>query len=233
MNGTPRYSPATLARLAVSAAARGIADRAGRLAETDDDTTSPADVTRRAYALRRAADELLALAAVADREAGETWDDIGAALGGRTRQAAYNRYHQAEAAFRRRLLLAWLGDPQARVILGPLADPGELVADLTGWARRHGRGDVGPGLAAETAVDRVALVMNAAELLDQLADDPTMTPDRLRALRLALARREVELYGELLEINPADRTAAANLAYARQRLAEMTDTNTDAETRTA
>jgi hypothetical protein len=74
--------------------------------------------------------------------------------------------------------------------------------------------------------------MNTAELLHQLATDPTMAPARCAPSRVALARREVEVFGELTQINLTDRTAAANMAYAREHLAVLTAA-TDTETRTS
>ncbi|MGI5157302.1 hypothetical protein [Microbispora sp. CA-102843] len=56
-------------------------------------------------------------------------------------------------------------------------------------------------------------MMNPAELLDQLVANPTMVAARRRALQVTLARREVEVFGELTKINPADRTAATNLGW--------------------
>jgi hypothetical protein len=45
--------------------------------------------------------DLLQAAVISERLKGTTWEEIGAALGGRTRQAAYDRYRAAEGVFRR------------------------------------------------------------------------------------------------------------------------------------
>jgi hypothetical protein len=70
-------------------------------------------------------------------------------------------------------------------------------------------------------LERSLLCVEAARLIDEFADDPAPPPERVRALQIALHRRQVELYREMVEANPRDRAAAGALAYAREQLATL------------
>jgi hypothetical protein len=122
------------------------------------------------------------LAVVAERYRGTSWAEIGEALGV-TRQAAHERYADAEREVREALLfpgrdgeepgaLGWWASPDG------LAHPEETARDLDEWERRHreptdpDRGDraVSAGLKPRTVTDEIGTVLALSKLLREAHD---------------------------------------------------------------
>ncbi|NGO40646.1 hypothetical protein [Streptomyces ureilyticus] len=96
MTDDPIPRPATLspkdeARVSFALGARKLGDLAYDLIPLDPDAP-PGDRLRRALALRERLDALVVRAVIAEREEGTSWEQIGRAAGGITKQAAHERW---------------------------------------------------------------------------------------------------------------------------------------------
>lgn len=227
---------ASRVRLALSAAAAELADRAAGLARTGVDGR-PGEVAEDARSLAAMAEDVLQLAVLYDRRRGASWATVGEALGEVSRQAAHERYSEADHYVDEAITEHWLtGDP--RVIglpEGAEASP-RTIERLDEWAAaRHRHGDVAgddptravsAGLAPMTSTEHGVMLTAAATLLLKHA---TGDPARRHALNLGYARRKVEWYERLIADEQAEPgttgTPAADLreglAGARARLAEI------------
>lgn len=216
------YSPAALARLAMSAAARDLADAGSALVPTASDyCREGGEWTRAAASIAADARELLALAVTYERLRGTTWEEIGEALGGITRQAAQERYGAYVSEWTARALRAWLNPAERVRLLGELPDA--MVHRLNAWVDRHTSNDsnpdpVGAGLAALTTLSMSGLVIESAALLQKTRRSGDAA-DELAALELGYARRKVELAERLVEEGAEG--AEEMLAESRARLAEL------------
>jgi len=96
MTDDPTRRPTTLspkdeARVAFALGARKLGDLAYDLIPLDPDTP-PGERLRRSLALRERLDALIVQAVIAEREEGTSWEQIGRAAGGITKQAAHGRW---------------------------------------------------------------------------------------------------------------------------------------------
>lgn len=223
------YSLHGLARLAMSAAACELSDAARAAVPTSVDAYhhdhghcdggSWLEVAARIAAEGR---DFLTATVVFERLRGATWEEIGKALGGITRQAAHDRYGTAVAEWEARAIRAWL-NPDSASQLGPaVGDPAGTIRRLNEWVTGHEgterdahEDQVGLGLGANTLHDHYKLVIAAARLLLD-----TSTPAEERAtLELAYARRKAELYARM---NAKSNEKAQRLfAEIRARLTEL------------
>ncbi|MFI0487552.1 hypothetical protein [Actinomadura sp. 9N215] len=232
----PELSRVSRIRLALSEAAAELADRATGLARTGVDGR-PGDVAEESRSLVATAEYVLQLAVLYDRCRGASWATIGESLGEVSRQAAHERYAEADKYVDEAITEHWLtGDP--RVIglpSGAEASP-RTVVRLDEWAAtQHQHGDVGvgddparavsAGLAPMTSTEHGVMLTAAATLLLKHA---TGNPVRRHALQVGYARRKVEWYERLIadELAEPGSTGTAltdlreGLAGARARLAE-------------
>lgn len=134
------YTADTLARLALSVAARELADFAREFVPIHPEHAAP-DGTLFADALRlyARAERVVELAVVYERLSGTGWPVLGEVLG-MTKQSAHERYAEAEKRFREALAdpetTNEFGTPYNRLPAGA-DDPDEWAQRLDRWVRRH------------------------------------------------------------------------------------------------
>lgn len=90
-------SPRDEARLQLAATATRLSDRARTLVPVEPDPT-PGSLLTAALELREQLDQVIAAAAVAERERGVTWEQLAKATGV-ARQSAHQKWHPAIAAW--------------------------------------------------------------------------------------------------------------------------------------
>ncbi|WP_051877146.1 hypothetical protein [Streptomyces natalensis] len=139
------YSRQALARLVLSDASHALAEQATANIGTRHDTGAHrGEFIEQAMHLVEQAQEVLQAAVLYEREKGLSWDAIGEALGGITRQSAHAKYAEAEAQWRRGVVnpitrpttpkgLASLNAPEAAY------QPTATARRLDKWLREHGR----------------------------------------------------------------------------------------------
>ncbi|MEV4167347.1 hypothetical protein [Nonomuraea dietziae] len=213
-------------------------DRYRSLAAHGDhsDWQRPGELAAFAFQLFEQARDILRHAVVCERIAGTSWEKLGEALGEISKQAAHERYGAAESDFRRRVLLAWLVPERAYDQLGDLADladPDEVLTHLVRWLQAHPPQTTTspqtktsyrpPGYPPMTTTEQAGLVIEAASLLMGVGThkNAELKPDQRHQAQLGLARRKVELYTELAELEPDNPQHHEVLAGARARLAEL------------
>lgn len=165
---------ASLARLELSAHARGLADTAADLVAVDGPVS--AETVQVAGRVQALAGVVREQAVIAARAAGVSWAEIGTGLG-ITRQEAHRRWRPAEAV--------WT-DVAAGVPTAPVPvvadDPDGHARDLDAWADRHCAADQhGPGRRPVTdGLDRMGVLAEASWLIRRrraLLDGPDQPPD--------------------------------------------------------
>ncbi|NAS27477.1 hypothetical protein GT755_38150 [Herbidospora sp. NEAU-GS84] len=229
-------SPAALVRLALALRARELAEAAGGLVSAP--AGAPGELAADAARIAADARQVLELAVTVERAQSTTWEALGYALGGISRQAAQDRYGTAVNRWSERALHAWL--VPARLADLDIDDPDKAIGRLTQWAQRQAT-ETGPGPAddpvgavlplTDTARTLTA-VLDAGRLIRarqdamwaRQADGPNERADRqavaeLAELELGYTRRKVELYERMTA--QGDREAPLLLAEARARLAEL------------
>lgn len=140
-NGLFDTPPEALARLALSQAARSLADQARSLVPTTADRSAGiGEFVEKAQQLVSQAEEVLVRAAVYERERGRSWEDIGKALG-ITRQSAQDRFAEDVAAWHDGLDQPYLmlTDGSARIANLPdgAEAPTAYIQALDQWCERH------------------------------------------------------------------------------------------------
>ena len=163
------FTDAARARIALSAAARDLADAALGLVPTEDESThhSVQGLIERVDQLAAAVDELRRLAVIHGRERYLSWEDVGAALGV-TRQTAHERFAKVVDEWRDNLY-----DPARHTYSWMPAgayNPSETVSRLQSWLARHDteRGEprgVAAGLPAYTPIQRTNETLGRANWL--------------------------------------------------------------------
>lgn len=219
--------PATLARLALSAAAATTADTARALVSTRaDGYAHPAELVGHAASLVVDAQEALDRAVVAERARGVSWAEIGEVLGV-SRQGAQERFRVRIAEWEQGLDRPYV--PGHGGMMNPqlpeaALSPRTVARRLDAWVARHAepadpdRGDR-PVSAILDATRNRALALSAAvlatsrRLLDARAPRPTT--------ERTLTERKVALYEAMLTERPGDVATLDQLAAARTRLAEL------------
>jgi len=123
---------ADAARLLYADDARRLSDLARNLVPAERDH-APGDYIYEALLLLRRAERLAELAVVVERTRGATWDEIGAAAGGITKQSAQRRW--ADAAETVDALADGIGADALRS--RKAATSRKLAEDLDAWYLRH------------------------------------------------------------------------------------------------
>lgn len=190
------YSRKSLARLTASRCAANLAQYAADIIPAHDEWERPGELVEEAARLVEQARDTLAAVVVYERCKGVSWEAIGDALGGITKQAAAERFSPAERAFRRWALMSWLHRERAGDVFGL---------------------DSIDGLTEMTTTEAAGMVAEAARML---IERDSVTPEEYGRLSLALARRKVQVFEAIHAESPTDSTADA-LAGARARLAEL------------
>jgi hypothetical protein len=214
------YSRRGLARLALSAAAAELSDRA-RLAVhgNADRHVAAGELVENALALVAQADEVLNRAIVLERERGTSWSVLGDALRV-SKQAAQQKHGPSFEQWRDALdepLRRGRGNIfDCQLPDGP-DDPDAHVARLDTWIARHCEPEVPPrsvsaGLERASLVDRVAdLARQARRMVHE--DDP--------AKRQAYYARKATLLSRIAEADPSNNEAADAADAARRTLAQL------------
>jgi hypothetical protein len=227
------YTTDSLARLAMSAEARELADSARGHVPTRGRRTTAGDV-QDAAGLVVHAEMVLQWAVIAAREAGESWEDIGLALGIK-RQSAHERYADAVRRWREDLVHPYGVDDDGRraALLHDAAhDPDYWAPRLDEWARRHldpgdvdyGERPVSAGLRRMGPLDELLALgtRRTALLAEHLAPPPAEVA--------AICEREAVLYERLadagLDVTVNREAAARARARAEQLRAEATTATT-------
>lgn len=140
------YTPGARARVALSLAAKELADSARSIVPTyADGHAPPGSYVEDALRLRAQVDVVLTRAVVLERERNITWEDIGVALGGvgepRTRQTAEARFGDAVKRWKDALVNPWHphSDEESVYCVLPdgAEDPGYWAPVLDEWVLRH------------------------------------------------------------------------------------------------
>ncbi|MGW5263834.1 hypothetical protein ACWEQG_22925 [Microbispora sp. NPDC004025] len=221
------YSWTGLARLVLSEQGRVLVDKTAALVPTNRPGSDEVLLVEEAARLVEDAQRLLTFAVIYERLRNVSWERIGVALGraGRrtvSRQAAHERYADAERDFRRRLLYAWLLPERAAEVLDSTDHLAEVIRNLNVWlGDREELVDESPhtGLPPMSVSERADLIDRAEALLQTMADG--VSEQEHRDLRAGLCRRRIELYEDLADRTPGDPHVLIALSEARQRLEEL------------
>lgn len=204
-----------------------LADTAYHLVPTTrDGDARQGEYVAAAAPLVAAARRLLELAVTFERVNGASWEQIGVELS-ISRQAAQERYAQAERDFRERFLRAWLQPERADEVLISTDRLRSVAARLETYV--GSRQEVDDDSSATVRLspmgirERSALIARARSMLTALAADPQVGEGDRRDLERGLRLREVELYEDLAARDPANAELREALAGARARLAELTN----------
>lgn len=215
-----QYSHAAQARLALSAAARGVSDEARGLVSADDRGSGAGEIVERAVQLVDDARALLERAVVYERERGASWQTIGAAIG-ISRQTAHERFAEVERRWKDAL-----GRPDAAA--GPRAprlpagaeDPEEWGKQLDRWVIRHREpGDVDTGEHPVSGQQGPQSLLQAAAQLRHDGQELTSRGASL-AERFAFYERKAVLLEQIAAADPDDPAAGEAAAAARRQLQE-------------
>lgn len=231
-NGHFEIPPATLARLALSAAAATAADNARGLVPTRaDGYASSAELVGHAASLVADAQEVLDRAVVAERARGVSWAEIGEVLGGVSRQAAQERFRVRITEWEKGLDRPYIPSPGGRILNPQLPEaalsPRTVARRLDAWVTRHtepadpDHGDR-PVSAALDATRNRALALSAAVLATsrRLLDASIIRPGHPTTERI-LTERKIACYEAILVDKPGDVATLELLAGARTRLSEL------------
>ncbi|MBE1559969.1 hypothetical protein [Nonomuraea africana] len=217
-------SEASFARLALAEHASMLADAAYHLIPTTRDRDArQGEYVAAAAPLVAAARRLLELAVMFERIKGTSWEQVGIDLS-ISRQAAHERFGQAERDFRERFLRAWLQPARADEVLVS-ADRLTHMADRlrTYIASRRDPDDQSATIQLEPMSDleRSTLIARASAMLKALATDQQISDSDRHEMELGLCRRKIELYEDLAAQDSENTELREALAGARARLAEL------------
>lgn len=131
-----------LARLMLSAAHRDVAEAAlVGISPRSDQHVHSGGLVEEALQTLRAAEATLRWAVVYERERGTSWDDIGAALDGISRQSAHERFNDVVSRWRKPLEEPATVRPDGTAeddrIPYPASDPERAAQGLDRWLREH------------------------------------------------------------------------------------------------
>lgn len=215
-----------LARLAFSASAAQLADRARAQVSTSDDSwLRPGELVDQARSLLVAAHELFEKAIIFERERGTSWAELGAVLD-ISKQAAQQRHGQAVEDWAQSL------DQALTVVEGQFAfahvpgeggaAPGELAERLDAWCLqftgRHnkpgGTKPVSGGLELAGSAEQVLLLNRLAQRMTTERD-----PAKLRAFHAA----KTALMAALLEGTPENGEARPAPARSQPGVLSLSD----------
>lgn len=224
----PAHSRRALARLAFSAAAAQLADRArSRVPTNDDGGLRPGELVEGARSLLVAAADLVEKAIIFERERGTSWAELGEVLD-ISKQAAQQRHGQALEDWREGVNHA-LTVSEGRLVFAHVPGeggeaPAEVAERLDAWClqytgrhnKPHGPTPVSAGLELAGVVEQVVLLNRLAQRMTSERD-----PAQLRAFHAAKATLMASLAEEAPEDVEAQRAAARS-----QRDLDMLKTRT-------
>ncbi|HEU4346695.1 MAG TPA: hypothetical protein VFR35_02790 [Actinoplanes sp.] len=216
-----RYSHAVQARLALSAAAKGVSDEARGLVSADDRGSGAGEIVERAVQLVDDARAVLERAVVYERERGASWQTIGAAIG-ISRQTAHERFSEVERrwkdALRRPDAAAGPGGRRAPRLPAGAEDPERWGEQLDQWVIRHREpGDLDTDAHPVSGQQRPQSLLQAAA---ELRHDGQELISRGASLveRFAFYERKAVLLEQIAAADPDDPAAGKAAAAARQQL---------------
>lgn len=217
-------SESSFARLALAEHASMLADAAYHLVPTTRDSGArQGEYVAATAPLAAAARRLLELAVTFERIKGTSWEQIGLGLS-ISRQAAHERFGQAERDFRERFLRAWLQPARADEVLVSVDRLSHMADRLrTSIASRRDPDDQSATIQLEPMSDleRSSLIARASHMLKTLATDQQLSDSDRHELEMGLCRRKIELYEDLAAQDPENAELREALAGARARLAEL------------
>jgi hypothetical protein len=208
-----------LARLALSACARELSDKARhQVAAMSDEWARPGEAVQEAAIIMERAQELLERAVIWERERATPWSTIGEALGDITKQAAQERFGDVVNAWRE--LLHGPRDPEGTPGLPEAVENTARTAqDLDEWVCRHREfTDVGAGELHPVSayLPRASLVEQINWLLAEesaVRDLPGDAPNP--AFEAAYFQHKATLMERIAEATPGDLEAAEAAVQAR------------------
>jgi hypothetical protein len=228
----PAHSRRALARLAFSAAAAQLADRArARVPTNDDNGLRPGELLDQARSLLVAAEELLEKAVILERERGTSWAELGEVLD-ISKQAAQQRHSQAVDDWTEgvnQALTVVAGRFTFAHVPGEGGDsPDELAERLDAWCLQYtgkhnkprGTKPVSSGLELAGTAEQVVLLNRLARRMVGERD-----PAKLRAFHAAKSA----LMAGLAEDAPED-VEAHRAAVRSQRELDALKTSAAAKT---
>ncbi len=181
------YSRQALAQIALSDIARDVAESSMVLMRTNRHDEAY-EVLSRATNLVLTAQDALRAAVVWARERHTSWEDIGEAVGGISRQSAHTRYAEAEAEWKLGLVEPIIPpdrpNGQASARLPEAAyQPTSSLRYLDNWAAKHGMGEQ----AVSSNVPPLSMLDELGNLLDAIRHLwtkplPRDTEDQIRLL---------------------------------------------------
>ena len=218
-----QYSHAAQARLALSAAAKGVSDEARGLVSTDDRGSGAGEIVERAVQLVDDARAVLERAVVYERERGASWQAIGAAIG-ISRQTAHERFAEVERrwkdALRRSDAAAGPGGRRAPRLPVGAEDPEGWGERLDRWVIRHREpGDLDSGEHPVSGQQGPQSLLQAAAELRHDGQELTSRGASL-AERFTFYERKAVLLEQIAAADPDDPAAGEAAAAARRQLQE-------------
>lgn len=243
------YGRAARLRTALAEQAADIADTTRGVVPTYADSfANGGEFVETANRVAANARELLILAVAYERQRGTSWEVIGETLG-ISRQAAHERYAEAEKRLEADLVRAWLlgDDPRFIGLPSGAADPAGTSDLLDRWVRRHleqtdplahkpedgpeRRHPVSHNLPPMDTLEHSTMVMAAVNLISDRRNAAGWESDdaETRQLELGLTRRKAELYERMIADETSKRGRIGTsvdelrdlLAGTRARLAEL------------
>jgi hypothetical protein len=232
------YTPAMLARLAYSHAAQELSERLVTEAATyADEYGRGAFLAEEAATILSEAQALLEAAVVADRLRGVSWLAVAEALN-LSADAATNRFGSAERRCREALLFPHRssknGGPGYTLTTYAVEEPDRVRERLDAWVVEHRRSS-GPdrdepepvtrGLAPMARTWITERIGQVLELSDALMKRELPDGVRYREAERRHAELKVELYEAMAAERPASRDVQQQLAQARERLADLSESS--------
>jgi hypothetical protein len=230
-NGLFDLPPASLARLALSEAARDLSDEARALVPTtSDDHARPGEFIEAAQQLVGAAQEVLERAVVYERQQGRSWEVVGEALG-IARQSAHERFAEAEERWHDGLDRPYIIPEDGSLARSNLPDGADAPRDCMRWLDEWCERYVEPGDASTGAHQVSASLVDEDRLTLQLMNAVTGQSTRLLQGPVGVGRhpvaertfweRKLRLAERLVAENPDDAGARQMVTDAQTKLDEL------------
>ncbi len=221
------YSREARARVALSLACQDLSDSARHAVPTSSDGYAQSGgFVEMAAGMVSAAQHVLQLAAVLEREKGTSWEDIGEALE-ISKQAAHERFSGAHDRWRKQLAEPWVpsGSLLSCQLPAGAEDPATWAQRLDEWVIRHReQTDVDPGqrpvsgnLREASLVEQISMALAEVRALQEREHAGTASASQRRNWY----RRKAELFERLAAAEPREPAYAEAAANARRQLAEL------------